>query len=316
MLILSTTILTEDIQQKLKNSYPEVTFLFAENIEQADYYLSEAAVIITFGEDLTPDHIKRAKQLKWIMVISAGMDQMPFDEIKARNITVTNAKGIHQTPMAEYAIAMILQVYGKHETFNQQQKARMWNQHVPTEEISERTMTIIGAGAIGQEVARIAKAFRIKTIGVSSRGQEKQYFDQMYQTKDTLDAVKEADFIISILPSTAETINFYQSEHFEMMKSSAVFINMGRGDAVKSKTIIQALDEDQIAHAVLDVLEEEPLPRNHPLWSHEKVTVTPHISGKSSNYIPRAMAIFEQNLALFLRGDSLQVNLVDPNRGY
>lgn len=316
MLVLSTTTLTPELQSKLTEAYQDLTFQFTENIEQAQPYLSEASIIITYGEDLTDKHIERATQLKWVMVISAGMDQMPFEAIKKRGIQVTNARGIHRIPMAEYAIAMLLQLYRKHEVFLDKQKARVWDQSVATEEISYRTMTIIGAGAIGEELARIAKAFHIKTIGVSNRGREKPYFDQIYQTKDTLIAIEEADFVVSILPSTSETKGFYQAEHFETMKSSAIFLNMGRGDAVEAETIIEALDQEQISHAVLDVFEQEPLPEDHPLWRHEKVTLTPHISGKSSNYLPRAMAIFEENLVSFLNEGQFTVNVIDPNRGY
>lgn len=317
MLVLSTTVLTPEIRERLKVTYHDISFVFTENIEQATPYLKEANIILTYGEDLTAEHIEQADQLKWIMVISAGMDKMPFEAIKKRQIQVTNARGIHQKPMAEYAIAMFLQLYRQHETLKQQQILHKWDKTIPIREISNRKMTIVGAGAIGDELARMAKtAFNIETIGVSRSGEDKPYFDHMYKTQDTLIAIEGADFIVSILPSTEETKRFYQAEHFEAMKRSAIFLNMGRGDAVEDTVIIKALDEGQIAHAVLDVFEQEPLPEYHPLWGHEKVTVTPHISGKSSNYLPRAIEIFEENLKSFLKAKNLKVNLINPDRGY
>ncbi|CQR47202.1 Glyoxylate/hydroxypyruvate reductase A [Paraliobacillus sp. PM-2] len=316
MYIVSTTILTEEMRERLKANFPSATFVFYENIEQAEVDLPKADIIVTYGEDLIAFHIEQAEQLKWIMVISAGMDEMPFRHIKARGIKVTNAKGIHKIQMAEYAISMLLHVYRQNETFRRNQLAQKWDQTVPFKEISNRTMTIVGSGVIGEELARIAKAFRMKTIGVSRSGEEKAQFDEVYTTDHLELALKQADFVVSILPSTADTLYFYKQDHFKAMKPNAIFLNMGRGDAVQSETLIMALDQEQIAHAILDVFEQEPLPSDHPLWEHPKVTMTPHVSGKSPNYIPRAIDIFEQNLRSYLNNRELCINVIDPDRGY
>ena len=100
------------------------------------------------------------------------------------------------------------------------------------------------------------------------------------------------------------------------MKNSSVFINIGRGDVVHSETILQAVRKGKIAHAVLDVFEQEPLPEDHPFWKETNVTVTPHISGQSPNYIIRALAIFQDNLDKFQKSESTFNNIVDPSRGY
>ncbi|WP_182201713.1 D-2-hydroxyacid dehydrogenase [Paraliobacillus salinarum] len=316
MYIVSTTILTEEIREKLIADFPDATFAFHENMEQAEADLPKADILVTYGEDVTPPHIEQAERLKWIMVISAGMDEMPLRHIKARGIKVTNARGIHKIQMAEYAISMLLHVYRNNETFRRNQLAHIWDQSVPLLEISNQTMTIVGSGVIGEELARIAKAFRMKTIGVSRSGAKKTHFDKNY-TIDQLDyALQQADFVVSILPSTVDTFYFYKQEQFKAMKSNAIFLNMGRGDAVQSETLIMALDQGQIAHAILDVFEQEPLPSDHPLWEHPKVTMTPHVSGKSPNYIPRAMEIFEQNLRSYLEDGKLCVNVIDLDRGY
>lgn len=316
MFVLTTSSLTTEIQAQLETNFPNVNFQFHENIDQAEQDLAKADVLVTFGEDLTASHIEQAIQLKWIMVLSAGMDEMPFRVIKDRGIKVTNARGIHKIQMAEYAISMLLHVYRQNETLRRNQLAHYWDSTVPLKEISNRTMTIIGSGAIGEELARLAQAFRMTTIGVSRSGEPKPYFDTVYRTEQVHAALEQADFVISILPSTEETLYFYKQEHFKSMKPNAVFLNMGRGDAVQSETLIMALDQEQIAHAVLDVFEQEPLPSDHPLWEHPKVTMTPHVSGKSPNYLPRAMEIFEQNLELFIDTGEVKINIVNPDRGY
>ncbi|GGM29702.1 glycerate dehydrogenase [Paraliobacillus quinghaiensis] len=316
MFVLATTTLTKESREYLIRQYPAVEFQFLEDVDQAGARLSEADILLTFGSDLTVAHIKRAKKLKWIMLLSAGMDEMPLQAIKENGIKLTNVRAIHQIPMAEYAISMLLNAYRQNDTLWRNQYAREWDSSLEIKEISNRTMTIVGAGAIGEELARLAKAFRMKTIGVSRSGKPSDNFDQMYQTNEILKGLKEADFVVSILPSTEETLYIYKQEHFKEMKDSAVFLNMGRGDVVQSETLIMALDQNQISHAILDVFEQEPLPKTHPLWQHPKVTMTPHISGVSLHYIPRALELFEKNLKTYLKDGSLVVNLIDLKRGY
>lgn len=316
MYVLSTTKLTKEIREQLIEKYPSVEFEFVESINEAEVSITKADILLTYGEDLTATQIEKAKQLKWIMVISAGMDEMPLKFIKEKGIKVTNARGIHQIPMAEYAISMLLHVYRQADTFRRNQFSHNWDRSVEIQEISNKTMTIVGAGAIGEELARLAKAFHMKTIGVSNSGKGKKYIDQMYQTSDVHEALKEADFVVSILPSTDETYYFYKQAHFNTMKETAVYLNMGRGNAVQSETLIMALDQNQISHAILDVYEQEPLPENHPLWDHPKVTMTPHVSGKSPYYITRAIAIFEENLTTYLNEEDLLVNIINLDRGY
>ena len=130
------------------------------------------------------------------------------------------------------------------------------------------------------------------------------------------EVLPQADFVVSVLPSTTATRGFFRDEHFQQMKNSAVFLNIGRGDAVSSETVLKALDEGEVSHAVLDVLEQEPLPPDSPLWSHEKVTITPHVSGHSPHYLPRAVAIFEENLKKYLAGETGYVNQIDLDRRY
>lgn len=316
MLILSTTRLTADIEKQLKNDFIDVDFKFMENIDQASSFLPIADVLITYGSDIEEKHIEQAEQLKWIMVMSAGIDQMPNRYIKERNILMTNVRGIHKISMAEYALAMLLSNYQSHLTFAKNQSRKIWDQTVKTHEITGRTLTIVGAGAIGEELARLAKAFQMTTIAVTNSGGLRPNFDYVYQKDSLKIALKDADFVVSILPSTMDTKEYYQDEHFKWMKDSAIFLNMGRGDAVTEKTLLKALDNNQISHAILDVTPVEPLTNESLLWTHDKVTLTPHISGKSEQYIPRAVEIFRENLVSFIKDRSVTTNKVNLDRGY
>ncbi|MFG6117516.1 D-2-hydroxyacid dehydrogenase [Halobacillus sp. MO56] len=317
MLVLSAIKnVKEDIRARLEADYPELTFSFCHGIEEAKEELSEAEIFITYGEDLNDELVKQAKKLKWIMVLSAGMEKMPFNQIDQQQILVTNARGIHAVPMAEYTFAMLLQIARQTKTVIANETTHTWDKKLVMSEISGKTMVVLGTGAIGQEVARLAHAFRMKTIGVSKTGNPKPHFDETHSTDKWEHVLESADFVVAVLPSTSETIGFLQKEHFELMPSHAIFLNMGRGDLVETETVLQAVRSKEIAHAVLDVFEEEPLPEEHVLWEEENITVTPHHSGVSPQYQYRAFDIFVENLERYLQGQEDFINKIDPKRGY
>ncbi|SET70639.1 Phosphoglycerate dehydrogenase [Salinibacillus kushneri] len=316
MEILTTCRIKRSIQDRLLHSYPSLTFRFCDDIKEAEAYLPQAEVLITYGEDLTDNHIDKAENLKWIMVISAGVDKMPFGTIREKSILVTNVRGIHGIPMSEYAISMLLQVSRQAKILYNNEQKHHWDRTVYMTEMYGQTMLVVGTGAIGQEVARLAKAFQMKTIGLSRSGRPAKYFDDTGQIDQLLEKLPEADYIVSVLPSTDDTKHIYQESHFQAMKDQAIFLNMGRGDAVDEKALIKALNQNEIRHAVLDVFEQEPLPEDHPFWDMENVTVTPHISGISRYYQPRAFEIFEANLEKYLNNQTDFINIIDPERGY
>ncbi|WP_096155469.1 MULTISPECIES: D-2-hydroxyacid dehydrogenase [Bacillus] len=318
MLVVSTFLIREEkLLEDLKNDFPNVTFEFYKSIKEVPATsMSTAEVILTYGTDLTSEDISTASKLKWIMVASAGVEKLPFAEIKERNILVTNAKGIHGVPMAEYTLAMILQVTRSVKTLIKYEMEEEWNRKVPTTELSGKTITIIGAGAIGTEIAKLAQAFNINTIGVNRSGKPVDYFDEIYKMSHLEEALQKGDFIVSVLPSTNETKYIIDKHHFNIMKESAIFINIGRGDLVKEDILIQSLTKNEIFHAVLDVFETEPLPKGHPLWKMDNVTVTPHISSITQNYQPRALNIFANNLKCYLKQDDNYINRIDVERGY
>ena len=131
-----------------------------------------------------------------------------------------------------------------------------------------------------------------------------------------MDALPKADFIVSILPSTPKTRNVLTEDHFVAMKNSAVFINIGRGDLVNEDVLLQALNHNEIAHAFLDVFEKEPLVKDHPFWKMNNVTVTPHLSSVTKNYLPRSFEIFKYNLKTYLNHTGEYMNVIDLKKGY
>ncbi|RYG73247.1 D-2-hydroxyacid dehydrogenase [Lentibacillus lipolyticus] len=316
MIILSSAKISDKHRERLRDQFPGETFIFCANMDEAKQDIGRADILITFGEDLTAELIDEAVQLQWIMVLSAGIDQMPFAAIEARGILVTNARGIHKVPMAEYAISMLLQVLRQQKQLIKNEAEQVWDRSVRMQELTEKTLVIAGTGAIGQEVARLAKAFRMTVYGISRSGSPVEHVDWSVTHDEMERVLPEADLVVSVVPSTPETKNFFTYKHFQLLPDHAIFLNMGRGDAVCEDDLIKALNERAIAHAVLDVFKEEPLPETHPFWQMDNVTVTPHLSGVSPHYQRRALAIFEENLKLYLEGRHDYVNKVDVSRGY
>ncbi len=316
MKILSSAKLKKELREDLETCFPNLEFLFYPSIEEAEKDLPEAEILITYGEDLTEAHIEQAHALKWIMVISAGLEKMPLIKIKEHHIMVTNAKGIHRIPMAEYTFTTILNVAKNTRVWFEQQHQANWDRRVKMEELHGETMAIIGAGAIGSEIARLAKAFGMTTVGVTRSGHESAYIDKMYTTEALLEACRTAKYIVAILPETRQTQNLLNADVFRAMRSEAVFVNIGRGKTVDQDALLQALQTNQIAHAILDVFEEEPLSKSHPFWSMNNVTVTPHFSSVTANYQPRALEIFKKNLTTYLNKENNFMNQIDLDRGY
>lgn len=316
MIVVTSAKIRRDIREKLIESYSELNFRFHTNINEAENDLKDADVLITYGEDLNDKYIDMAKKLKWIMVISAGLDEMPFEAIEKKGITVTNAKGIHAIPMAEYTIGMMLQVARQAKVVIDNESNNNWDRTPTMMELYGKTIGILGAGAIGQEVARLAKAFNMKVIGLNRSGDPVENFDQIVTKKQLGSLLKESDFLVSVLPKIKETNNILGKDEFKQMKKSAILINIGRGNVIHEQDLIKALRNEEIQHAVLDVFNEEPLPIDHPFWSEEKITVTPHLSGISPQYQPRAFEIFNYNMKVFLDRKGDYINLIDLKKGY
>jgi phosphoglycerate dehydrogenase-like enzyme len=316
MLIVSSVKIRRSIQKRMKETYPDYTFSFHESMEEAESELPQADILITYGSGLADEWIERAERLKWIMVMSAGIEGLPFQALKKRNILVTNARGIHKIPMAEYTIAMMIEAVKHIKRWHENERKHVWKQYSDMNEISGKTIAILGTGSIGSEIARLAQAFRMKTVGLNRSGRSVEYFDEIYTNDRVNECIGQADFIVAVLPFTKETEHFLGREQFKAMKEEAIFINIGRGQTVNEADLMEALRQGEIAHAVLDVFEKEPLPEDHPFWKMEQVTVTPHSSAITPQYQHRAFDIFEKNLQVFVSGGGNFINKVDYDRGY
>lgn len=315
MKIVTTLRVNDKKQKELMSLFADEAFHFFSSVEEAMVELEDADVIVTYGDDLTLEIIQKAQELKWIMVMSAGVDKLPFQAIKDRNILVTNVKGIHKIPMAEYTIGMMLQVSKHLKQVIEQENNHEWKR-LSMNELYQKNICILGVGAIGGQIAKLCKAFWMNTYGINTSGEEVEFVDEVGTMDKLEEFLAHADFVVSVLPSTTETKYLLTKKHFQLMQETSVFINIGRGDVIEESVLIEVMNEKLISHAVLDVFENEPLSSNHAFWDMANVTVTPHISSITSRYLPRAFAIFEENLRAFKTGRNALLNKVNVDRGY
>ena len=280
-----------------------------------DTVLAEADVI--YGLRLPRNFGKRAPRLKWVQVMSAGVDRFLDDGLRKSAVTLTNVSGIHATPIGEFVLEqMLLFAKGAALCFDLKQK-RQWRRFGPTV-LRDKTVGIIGLGEIGREVARLSKAFGMRVIATrrsTKRETRARNVDVMLPSDGLHRALAESDFVVIALPYTKETDGVIGEAEFEAMKPTAYIINIGRGRIIDEEAMVRALSETRIAGAGLDVFTTEPLPGSSKLWELPNVRFSPHVSGGMEDYNARATDLFCRNLERFLAGKRL-FNVVGKRRGY
>jgi D-2-hydroxyacid dehydrogenase (NADP+) len=283
--------------------------------EKFDALLAEADVI--YGLFPPKDLLTRAPRLKWIQVTSAGVDRFRETDIWRSRIPITNASGIHATPIGESILHfMLMFVKGAPRGFQMKQK-REWQRYRSTV-LCGKTLGIIGLGHIGREAARLAKAFGMKVIATrrsAGKAGTARYVDRLLPAGELPTLLKESDFAAICVPFTAETKHLIGEKEFKIMKPTAYIINIARGGIIDEAALVKALDEKRIAGAGLDVTEREPLPAESRLWDFPNVILSPHVSGGQEDYMARATELFCDNLRRYLAGKKLR-NIIDRKKGY
>lgn len=214
--------------------------------------------------------------LKFIQLTSAGFDRVPMDYVQEHHIEIHNARGVYSIPMAEFAVAGVLQIYKKMDFFRENQKKREWNKHRGCLELFGKTVSVVGCGSVGTECAKRFAVFGCRVIGVDLYPREDEYYEEMVHLNDLDRVLPRADVMVLTLPLTEETTHLMNRERFALLKEGAVLVNIARGAVVDSNALIE--NADKLGGVVLDVFEEEPLDANSSLWDMENVIVTPHNS--------------------------------------
>ena len=208
--------------------------------------------------------------------------------------------------MSEYAIMSMVMLVRNMNFFIKNQHNSIWNPEIAQNQISGKTLGILGLGSIGRETARKADFMGMKVIGVNTSGiSSDDFIEKAYTLKDIDIVMKNSDFLINLLPSREETKYLLTVEKMKLMKKNAYFINMGRGSIISNDTLYEVLKNNVIAGAVCDVFETEPLSPDSPLWQLENLIITPHICGNSDTYIAKALRVFSDNFQNYINNKKM-----------
>jgi phosphoglycerate dehydrogenase-like enzyme len=260
---------------------------------------------------------ENAPKLRWVQLTSAGVDRAARSGLVGSEFMITNASGVHATPIGEYVLLLMLMFCKGAKTFVRAQERHEWTRFM-SRELYGKTVGIVGYGHIGEGVAKLAKAFGCRIIATRRSITERtrtDLVDVLLPAAELPELLAESDFVVLAVPLTDETRHMIGEAELRTMKPSGVLINIARGAVIDTDALVRALKDGTIAGAGLDVFEQEPLPPESELWSLENVIMSPHISGGTEIYNQRAVAIFCENLRRYLAGEPL-MNLVDAERGY
>lgn len=319
--ILTKTLLVaqdinEHLQEEVREAVPEWKVIFGRKAENWKADIENAEIIAGWKPEMEKE-LTEASPLRWIQTWSAGVDSLPLAAYEEKGYIVTSANGVHAYPISETIFALLLGWTRKIHKYVRQQEKKVWHHAHLNGEIHGKTMIIFGVGAIGEETAKVAKAFGMKVIGVRKSGKPTSFTDEVVTMAEVDQRLQEADFIVNALPLTEETKGYFTLKKFQRMKKEAFFINIGRGDTVAEEALIAVLEAGELAGAGLDVFQTEPLPKSSLLWEMEQVIITPHTAGSTSYYNDRVIRdIFLPNLKAYIKGEELPANVVNYKQGY
>jgi phosphoglycerate dehydrogenase-like enzyme len=271
-----------------------------------------AHVLVGFG--LPARRIAELADLRWIHLVSAGVNHLlPLDWLPPR-VALTNSSGVHAELAGEYGAAALLMLNFRVPAHASNQRRGHWDQHFNSP-IGGKTVVLIGLGAIGGSVARQARRLGLRVLGVRRSRRPHPYTDRVFGPGDLPDLLPRADFVVVTAPMTPETRHMLGAKELDRLKPEAGLVNMSRAGLVDYEALTRKLEAGELAGAVIDVCNPEPLPAASPLWQTRNLVITPHISSDPVDYVERMTRIFLDNVSRLLAGRPLR-NRVLADRGY
>jgi phosphoglycerate dehydrogenase-like enzyme len=261
--------------------------------------------------------MQRAPKLEWIHAMYAGLDRSLFPELVESPIPLTNGSGVFSQSLGEFVILGVL-YFAKDVPRRMQAKADHRWDVFDNVEIRKQTIGIVAHGDIGRAVSSRAKALGMRVLATRRNPSPRagdEHVDRVYAASDLHAMLPQCDYVAVTAPLTPETTGLIGVREFELMKPSAVILNVGRGPVINESAMIEALKTKRIRGAALDVFDVEPLPPDNPLWSLDNVLITAHCADHVEGWVESAVVFFIEQFARWRKGEPLR-NLVDKRAGY
>jgi phosphoglycerate dehydrogenase-like enzyme len=296
--------------EKLRNQYvnglhrvfPDLNINVVDHHSKVDPYIGSTDVLLTFSTMMADRVAAAAPSLKWIQALGTGTDGIRDLPSLRSEVIVTNVRGIQGAAMSEAALCAMLALSRDLPRSVRCQGLQSWERWTATL-LQGKTVGILGVGAIAESLAPRCKAMGMTVVGISSVPREIPGFDRIRRRSELTEAIADIDYLVVLIPLSAETRNVINAETLARMKPTSYLINLARGGVIDEEALIHALEQGKIAGAALDVFCEEPLSKGHPLWSVRNLIITPHLGGFYDRYVDDVLPIVVENMHRFLAGD-------------
>lgn len=290
-----------DLREEIAELLPDANLSVAATPDETDDQLASAEVLLTGS--LPTEKLDDAPNLRWIQALSAGVDHFDRDALAEAGVALTSASGVHAEPIGEQVLAYLLAFERNLQKGFRQQERGVWESY-GGKELRDETVGILGLGAIGGRVAELAAAFGTEVVGTKRNPEEApDAVDEAFGPDGLYEVCSRSDYVVVSVPLTDETRGLIGEEEIRTMPSSAVLVNVARGEVVDEEALTTALQKGHLRGAALDVFEAEPLPEESPLWDLSNVLVTPHMAGSTPHYYQRCADLFAENYENFVAGD-------------
>jgi len=269
---------------------------------------------VLVGFHLPTHRLAECPEVRWIHLVSAGVDHLlPLDWLPPQ-VRLTNSSGVHAQLGGEYGVAALLMLNVRVPAHVANQREGHWEQTFNSP-MRGKTVVVVGLGAIGSEVARQAKRLGLRVLGIRRSRRAHAHVDEVHGPEDLPRLLPRADFVVINAPLTPETRHLIGPNELNLLPRGAGLVNMSRAGLVDGDALAERLETGALGGAIIDVCDPEPLPADSPLWRVKHLLITPHVSSDPADYVDRMSVIFLDNLARLVSGRPLR-NRVVPARGY
>jgi phosphoglycerate dehydrogenase-like enzyme len=304
----------------LRRRFPHVRFIHATTPQQRQEGLADCDIAYTWI--LNDQEAATAEKLKWVHTSAVAVETLCLPELFARDIAVSNTRGVQAVPIAEHVMAVTLALAKQVPFVIDNQRLARWAQNefigarLPWL-LNGRTLGLIGVGTIGSEIAKRAESFGMRVIALRRRPAYGTigHVERVYGKDQLDDFLAQSHVLVICAPLTPETHSLMGARQFAQLPPGAVVVNVGRARIIDTDALIDALHSGHLGGASLDVFPEEPLPPDHPLWKAPNAILTPHTSGFRQGHWDEVIDLFGDNLERWLKGEPLKFR-IEPELGY
>lgn len=305
---IEAIVITQDVPglaEGLAQACPDVRVHAGGTASEVLDQAGRASVLVGLAQSITPALVAATPRLQWIQALTTGIDPLLALGL-SREVIVTSARGVHGPQMSEMAFMHMLALARDLPRMIGNQRRQSWERW-PQRLLLDKTVVLVGIGAISEELARRCKVFGMRVVGISDARATADGFDEIRPRRELVTSAAEADFLIVMAAYTPQTHHLIDAEVLDALRSHAFLINLARGPVVDEAALVARLQSRRFAGAGLDVFEVEPLPADSPLWGLDNALMTPHLGGMSDSYGQQLMPLVIHNLRAFAAGEIEQM---------